>query len=127
MLLRQLISSLSKEFSMTDLGDLNYFMGISITRSKIGMFLSQKKYAYKLLQCSYMTDVNLGCTPVDSSTKLGDCCTPVADPLVYRSLVEGSHYLTFTRLDISFVFQQICLYMNEPREPHFNALIHILR
>nr|GEV87029.1 ribonuclease H-like domain-containing protein [Tanacetum cinerariifolium] len=36
-------------------------------------------------------------------------------------------YLTFTRPDISYDVQQICLYMHDPRDPHFTALKHILR
>ncbi|GKB32636.1 phospholipase-like, aminotransferase-like mobile domain protein [Tanacetum coccineum] len=50
-LLHRIISSLHQEFAMTDLGSLNYFLGISVTRDSSGMFLSQKKYAVKILEC----------------------------------------------------------------------------
>ncbi|GJW46851.1 ribonuclease H-like domain-containing protein [Tanacetum coccineum] len=36
-------------------------------------------------------------------------------------------YLTFTRPDISYAVQQVCLYMHDPQEPHFSALKRILR
>ncbi|GJW76371.1 ribonuclease H-like domain-containing protein [Tanacetum coccineum] len=36
-------------------------------------------------------------------------------------------YLTFTRPDISYAVQQVCLHMHDPREPHFSALKRILR
>ncbi|GKD83697.1 ribonuclease H-like domain-containing protein [Tanacetum coccineum] len=36
-------------------------------------------------------------------------------------------YLTFTRPKISYVEQQVCLYMHDPRERHFSALKRILR
>ncbi|GJQ94000.1 ribonuclease H-like domain-containing protein [Tanacetum coccineum] len=39
-LLQQIISSLHEEFAMTDLGPLNYFLGISVTRDSSGLFLS---------------------------------------------------------------------------------------
>ncbi|GKB64678.1 ribonuclease H-like domain-containing protein [Tanacetum coccineum] len=39
-LLHQIIASLHREFSMTDLDALNYFLGISVTRDSSGMFLS---------------------------------------------------------------------------------------
>ncbi|GJU35680.1 ribonuclease H-like domain-containing protein [Tanacetum coccineum] len=48
------LSSLHKEFDMTDLGALNYFLEISVTRDSTGMFLSQKKYALKLLGRAHM-------------------------------------------------------------------------
>ncbi|GJX75990.1 ribonuclease H-like domain-containing protein [Tanacetum coccineum] len=40
-LLQRIIASLHAEFSMTDLGPLNYFLGVSVTRNTSGMFLSQ--------------------------------------------------------------------------------------
>ncbi|GJZ57520.1 ribonuclease H-like domain-containing protein [Tanacetum coccineum] len=44
-LLRQIIDSLHKEFDMTDLEALNYFLGISVVHHSTGLFLSKKKYA----------------------------------------------------------------------------------
>ncbi|GKC76694.1 ribonuclease H-like domain-containing protein [Tanacetum coccineum] len=49
-LLQRIIYSLHKEFDMTNLGDLNYFLRISVTRDARGMFLSQNKYAMELLE-----------------------------------------------------------------------------
>lgn len=40
---------LSREFEMKDLGSLKYFLGIEVSRSKKGIFLSQRKYALDLL------------------------------------------------------------------------------
>ncbi|GKF18908.1 ribonuclease H-like domain-containing protein [Tanacetum coccineum] len=39
-LLQGIIASLHAEFSMTDLGQLNYFLGVSVTRNTSGIFLS---------------------------------------------------------------------------------------
>jgi hypothetical protein len=39
-LLQRLLDMLHSEFAMTDLGDLHYFLGIAITRSSSGLFLS---------------------------------------------------------------------------------------
>ncbi|GKA84278.1 ribonuclease H-like domain-containing protein [Tanacetum coccineum] len=44
-LLQRIITLLHGEFAMTDLGSLNYFLGISAQRSKSGLFLSQSKFA----------------------------------------------------------------------------------
>jgi hypothetical protein len=44
-LLQTIISSLKSEFSMTDLGPLSHFLGISVSRSSAGLFLSQRQYA----------------------------------------------------------------------------------
>nr|GEZ23091.1 hypothetical protein [Tanacetum cinerariifolium] len=42
-LLQQIVDSLHTEFDMTDLGALNFFLGISAVRHPTGLFLSQKK------------------------------------------------------------------------------------
>ncbi|GKC07972.1 ribonuclease H-like domain-containing protein, partial [Tanacetum coccineum] len=64
--------------------------------------------------------------PVDTESKLGADGDPVSDPTLYRSLAGALQYLTFTRPDISYAVQQVCLYMHDPREPHFSALKRIL-
>ena len=112
---------------MTDLGALNYFLGVSVTRDSFGMFLSQRKYAMEILERAHMVNCNSSRTPVDTESKLGDDGDPVSDPKLYRSLAVSLQYLTFTRPDICYAVQQVCLYMHDPREPHFNALKRILR
>lgn len=66
-------------------------------------------------------------TPADLSAKLDSSSPPVDDPTLYRSLVGVLQYLTFTRHAIYYVVQKVCLYMHDPREPHFTALKCILR
>ena len=112
---------------MTDLGDLNYFLGISVQRSSTDMFLNQKKYLLEILDRANMSSCNPCHTPADTQTKLDGSGTPVADPTHCRILVGALQYLTFTRPHIAFAVQQVCLYMNDPREPHLNALKRILR
>ncbi|GKC74147.1 ribonuclease H-like domain-containing protein [Tanacetum coccineum] len=109
-----------EEFKMTDLGALNYFLGISVTCDFTGMFLSQRKYDMELLELTHMVSCNLSQTLVDIVAKLGHDEDPVLDPTLYRSLAGGLQYLTFTRLDISYVLQKICLYMHDPREPNLD-------
>jgi hypothetical protein len=75
-----------------------------------------------------MSDCKPCSTPVDTRAKLSEATgDPVADPTDYRSLVGALQYLTFTRPDISYVVQQVCLHMHDPREPHLAALKRLLR
>ncbi|CAL2267477.1 unnamed protein product [Prunus armeniaca] len=55
-----------KEFKMKDWGDLNYFLGIVVARSKTGIFLSQRKYVMDLLTETEM----LGCKPADTPIEM---------------------------------------------------------
>jgi hypothetical protein len=44
-----LLRDLKKEFALKDLGDLHYFLGIEVKKSKEGIVLSQSKYARDIL------------------------------------------------------------------------------
>ncbi|GKC06476.1 ribonuclease H-like domain-containing protein, partial [Tanacetum coccineum] len=125
-LLQQIIRTLHQEFSMIDLGLLNYFLGIFVTRDSSGMFLSQKKYVVEIPERAHMVNCNPSQTPVDLESKLGIDGDPVSDPTMHRSLAGSLQYLTFTHLDISYAVQHVCLYMHDPREPYFSALRRIL-
>ncbi|XP_066383330.1 uncharacterized mitochondrial protein AtMg00810-like [Miscanthus floridulus] len=48
---------------MTHLGTLHHFIGISVTRSSDGLFLSQRQYAVKLLQRVGMSMCHPSTTP----------------------------------------------------------------
>ncbi|KAL7607916.1 hypothetical protein Lser_V15G11989 [Lactuca serriola] len=113
---------------MTDLGPLSYFLGIAVMRTKNTMFLSQRKYVKEILKRANMETCKPVTTPVDANSKLslhaGD---PMADPSLYRSLAGALQYLTFTRPDIAYAVQQICLFMHAPKIGHFNALKWIIR
>ncbi|KAI3691366.1 hypothetical protein L2E82_49714 [Cichorium intybus] len=119
---------LAKEFAMKDLGPLSYFLGISVTRQDGGLFLSQEKYAQDILSRAKMDTCNPVQTPVDTSGKLSaDSGDLIDDPTSYRSLAGALQYLTFTRPDISYAVQQICMHMHAPRSDHLHALKRILR
>jgi hypothetical protein len=52
---------------------------------------------------------------------------PVADATSYRNLIDVLQSLTFSRPNIAYVVQVVCLHMHTPREPHLTALKRILR
>lgn len=75
-----------------------------------------------------MTNCNPCLTPADTKSKLAaEDGKPVSDPSLYRSLAGALQYLTFTRPDIAYAVQQVCLFMHDPRESHLNALKCVLR
>ncbi|XP_022014710.2 uncharacterized mitochondrial protein AtMg00810-like [Helianthus annuus] len=127
-LLTNIIQLLSREFAMTDLGTLHHFLGISVKRDAQGLFLSQSQYARDILHRANMTDCKPCTTPVDIASKLSAADgNLLSDGSLYRSLAGALQYLTFTRPDISYAVQQVCLFMHTPREPHFAFLKRILR
>ncbi|XP_021972077.1 uncharacterized mitochondrial protein AtMg00810-like [Helianthus annuus] len=123
-----LMYHLAKEFAMKDLGPLRFFLGISVTRHKNSMFLSQQSYVKEIIERAGMTSCNPVHTPVDTLAKLSaNAGTDFHDPTLYRSLAGALQYLTFTRPDISYAVQQICIHMHAPKTDHWNALKRIIR
>ena len=123
-----IMDKLSSQFAMKGLGSFSYFLGIAITPNNNGLFLSQTKYASDIFYHAGMIDCKLAPTPIATTSKLsaisGD---PYDNPTLYRCLAEALQYLTFTRPDIFYAIQQICLFMHDPRIEHMSALHCILR
>ncbi|XP_019078979.1 uncharacterized mitochondrial protein AtMg00810-like [Vitis vinifera] len=126
-MVQTLITRLSKEFSMKDLGDLHYFLGIEVQANEKGLFLSQMKYALELLQRASMIDAKPISTPCVVGQHLSTEGKLLSDPTMFRSLAGALQYLTITRLDLFFSVNSIFQFMHAPTEDHFGALKRILR
>ncbi|XP_071700135.1 uncharacterized mitochondrial protein AtMg00810-like [Rutidosis leptorrhynchoides] len=124
----RLMTMFSHEFAMKDLGPLHSFLGISVTRSSEGLFLDQHAYTKDIIMHAGLSNSNSVTTPVDTcgktSSKTGK---PYLNPTQYRSLAGALQYLTFTRPDISYAVQQVCLHMHDPKDIHMFSLKRIVR
>jgi hypothetical protein len=126
-LLHHTIFALKREFVMKDLGPLHHFLGVSIQHQANGLFLTQRQFALDVLEHASMVDYKPVSTPVDTHVKVSAAFGPPdADPTQSMSLIGALQYLTFTRPDIAYVVQQICLNMHDLREPHLVMMKRIL-
>ncbi|KAM1936629.1 hypothetical protein ACFX15_013875 [Malus domestica] len=66
------------------------------------------------------------CTPLGSQ-KLDHNGPLLSNPTEYRYIVGGLQYLTWTRSDLAFAVNQICQFMDAPREQHLQAAKCVLR
>ncbi|KAK2975037.1 hypothetical protein RJ640_002466 [Escallonia rubra] len=119
---------LSREFKMKDLGPLKYFLGIEVSRSNKGIFLSQRKYALDLLRETGM----LACQPVDTSVEEGLKLRIESNQVLvykgrYQRLIGRLMYLAHTRPDLAYALSIVSQYMHNPGEQHMNAVLRILR
>ncbi|KAK9186936.1 hypothetical protein WN944_018325 [Citrus x changshan-huyou] len=119
---------LSREFEMKDLGALKYFLGIEVSRSKGGIFLSQRKYALDLLHETGMT----ACQPIDTPIEEGlkFCITSDQVPVDkgrYQRLIGRLMYLSHTRPDLAYALSVVSQFMHNPEEQHMKAIMRILR
>uniref|UniRef100_A0A2N9E5K6 Integrase catalytic domain-containing protein n=1 Tax=Fagus sylvatica TaxID=28930 RepID=A0A2N9E5K6_FAGSY len=126
--IQELKAFLSQNFEMKDLGHLSYFLGLEITSSDDGFYLTQAKYTSDLLSRAGLTDHKILDTPIEFNARL----TPssgelLPDPTLYRQLVGSLVYLTVTRPDISYAVHQVSQFMSAPRSTHYAAVLRILR
>lgn len=126
--MEQLKAFLLKRFRIKDLGDLKYFLGIEFARSKKGIFVSQKKYALDILQDSGLLGARPDSFPMEQNLALTSTDGALLnDPTKYRRLVGRLIYLTVTRPDIVYPVRTLSQFMHEPRKPHWDAAMRILR
>ncbi|CAL5420691.1 unnamed protein product [Camellia sinensis] len=111
-------SSMMKEFAMTDLGMLHYFLGIETF--------------WPSFSCNNATQLVQQCnsvgTPIDLGLKLTkDPEGKKIDNILYKQMVGSLMYLTITRPDIMHGVSLISRYMEHPTELYLLAAKRIFR
>ncbi|CAL1357723.1 unnamed protein product [Linum trigynum] len=129
-LIRRLMEFLHANFALRELGPLSYFLGIEVHRSSTGIILSQRKFILDLLERAKMSQANPISTPatVDLLQQSAAATSPrFSDPALYRSIVGGLQYLSFTRPDLSFAVNLVSQFQQDPTDAHWAAVKRILR
>ena len=120
--------AMKKEFEMTDLGLMKYFLGIEVNQNENGIFISQAKYANDVLKRFNMLNCKSAPTPIVTGLKLSKNDEGHnVDPKLYKRLVGSLMYLTATRPDIMYSVSLISRFMESPKDTHWNAGKRILR
>ena len=113
---------------MKNLRGLKYFLVIEVTRSKQGIFLSQRKYVLDLLFEVGLLHYKPADTSIVQNHKLGEYSNHVpTNKERYQRLVGKLIYLSHTRPDIAYVVSVVSQFMHCPSEDHMDAVIRILR
>lgn len=121
------INVLSVRFSLKDLEELSYFLGVGTTRSADGLFLNQRKYIVDLLRQVHMDNTKPVSTLFCSFTPLTlHGGTPLDNSTDYRMVVASLLYFSFTRPDISFAVILLSQFMHQPTSDHWNAAKRVL-
>ncbi|KAH9751265.1 hypothetical protein KPL71_014224 [Citrus sinensis] len=89
-------SCMSKEFEMSMMGELKYFLGLQIKQNEEGIFINQAKYVRDLLKRFDIDDSKTKNTPISTTTKLDkDEKGKEVDNKMYRDIglwyPRGSH------------------------------------
>lgn len=113
---------MEKEFEMTDLGEMKYFLRMEISQSNDGIFISQKKYALEILKKFRMEQCKPVVTPIVVNEKLSiNDGIDLANDSVYRSIIGSLLYLSATRPNIMFPASLFSRFMHSPIQVHFRS------
>ena len=119
---------MSKNFKMSDLGVLSYYLGIEVPQNSTGISICQSAYAKKLLDTTGLVDSNPTRTPMEARLQLRKAgTTTTVDSTNYRSIVGSLRYLVNTRSDLAYFVGYVSRFMEAPREEHLVAVKRILR
>ena len=119
---------MQKEFEMSMMGELNFFLGLQIKQTKNGVFINQSKYIKDLLvKYGLENSKSLG-TPMSTSIKLDiDEKEKCVNTTLYRGMIGSLLYLTASRPDIMFSVCLCARFQANPKESHLCAVKRIFR
>ena len=117
-----------KEFEMSHMGELSYFLGLQIKQLSNGVFISQEKYRGNLVKRFGLENTSGKPTPMSTTThREKDELGKNVDQKLYRSMICSLLYLTASRPDI---MMSVCLcarFQANPKESHLRAVKRIIR
>nr|GEV49774.1 ribonuclease H-like domain-containing protein [Tanacetum cinerariifolium] len=120
---------LNQKFKIKDLGELKYFLGIEVLKTKNGLCLNQRKYCLELLHEFGLLACRPVVTPLPENIVL--CHKETANDLqnvtAYQKLVGKLIYLCMTRPDISYAVNCLSQHMHSPLQSHFDLGLRLLR
>jgi hypothetical protein len=119
---------MSKEFEMSMMGELQFFIGLQIKQAKEGTFVHQAKYTKDNLKKFKMDDSKPLSTTMSTTTALdADKVGEPVDQKEYWSMIGSLLYLTATRPNIQF-FVCLCTHFQaSSRTSHRQAVKRIFR
>ncbi|KAI0522554.1 hypothetical protein KFK09_004934 [Dendrobium nobile] len=110
---------MSREFEMSMMGELSYFLGFNIKQLDDGTFLNQTKYIKDILKKYEMDKAKLINTPMTSSVPLDkDPSGKSVYQKKYKGMVGSLLYLTASRPEIMFSVCLCARFQADPKESH---------
>jgi hypothetical protein len=127
-LVARFAEDMSREFEMSMMGELQFFLGLQTKQSKDGTFVHQPKYTKDIVRKFKMEDSKAMTTLMSTTTALDvDEEGEHMDQKEYRSMIGSLLYLTATRPDIQFSVCVCARFQASPRTSHRQAVKQIFR
>ncbi|XP_019888500.1 uncharacterized protein LOC109611240 [Ooceraea biroi] len=128
--IKRLKEELAKRFTIKDLGNARYCLGIEIDRDRKGIHLSQSGYIRDVLKKFGMSDCKPVRTPFETGIKLHDNNDLDADnaQVSYRELIGSLMYLAQgTRPDIAHAVSSLSQWNTSFKKIHWTCAKRVLR
>lgn len=122
----QIKKAMMKQFDMSDLGKMSYFLGMEIIQRQESIILHQHKYAREILKKFKMMECKPVKTPSVQKQTLQKGDGSEANE-TYRSIVGSLMYLTNTRPDLVQAVGMLSRYLHCTGEEHMKAAKRVLR
>ena len=125
-------AALCERFEMTDLGEVNYLLGMSIKRDRESrtLTISQPNYLDKVLKKFGMENCKPVCTPFEPGRKFQQLA-PSDEPFDVQTYQQAIGCLTYistaTRPDIATAVGVLSQYMSKPSKDHWMGVKRVLR
>ncbi|WVZ63868.1 LOW QUALITY PROTEIN: hypothetical protein U9M48_013466 [Paspalum notatum var. saurae] len=127
-LMSSFAEQMSREFEMSLMGELQFFLRLQIKQNPEGTFIHQAKYTRDILKKFDMGDSKPMTTPMSTNTTLdADENGEAVDQKEFRGMIGSLLYLTATRPGIQFAVCLCARYQVSPRTSHRQAVKHIFR
>ncbi|KAD7116749.1 hypothetical protein E3N88_04017 [Mikania micrantha] len=115
---------MTKNFEMSAMGELHFFLGLQIKQSPDGIFIHQSKYTKELLKKFDLQNCKNCSNPMSSTTQLdADLKGKSVDETLYRCMIGSLMCLTASRPDIMFATCVCARFQAAPKESHLIALV----
>lgn len=126
--LEAFVHQLNSSFTLKDLGDLKFFLGIEVCRTLKVIRLCQTKYITGLLKTFSLSQSKPTSTSMLSRgivSKIDGAL--LENPTTYKSLIGALQYCTITRPDIAFAVNKLYKFMQCPTTHHWITANRLLR
>ena len=132
-----ILKELAERFEVSDLGPINWLLGVSITRNLTDRTISlgQQAYIEQIINRFDLSSARVATTPMEVGTDLTFDSPHVSTTLLtptektrYREMIGCLMYAAvMTRPDIAFAVSNLSQYLDAPRTTHLQAVARVFR
>eukprot|EP00253_Pinus_taeda_P005840 PITA_05840 len=127
-LIKSCKEDLAREFEMKDLGLMHYFLGMEVWQGDEEIFVSQGKYANKILKRFHLERNKPMETPLTGNWRKEDATSgEVVEATIYRKVAGSLMYLVNIRPNMCYEVNQLIQEMVRATKLYWKADMHVLR